>query len=406
MRSRLLPLLFALPIAGAVLPAAAGDVVSNLPTEPKKRLEAIQHALVNAAMEGNTRVRNAAWVDSNGRLHENTRITSDLKLRNVRVLNYLTVEDGISAAIVAESRGVTPDAEVCRANLQRYRREATFDAALRIQTSGADAYYWRTFLDQARARFAARAVAGRKWLLSQPVPMPQTAYERQLTGAVPDIAPYHMVIEALPPGALGIEPVRPRQTVQQQAAQTLKNVGDYLSDQPPRSAPVPFVLRLSVYERSNARLLWQDTVPLFFPERELRHTSQPLPSGLLSELDRVLATWQERMDGDFACKPQAFNVLQETGKGWVINGGQAAGLAVGDQLLLMNREHLPSRILPWWRWSQWPMTAPWCASWPVRQVLVNPATGSRHPSDRNTGENNENRSTTTPDRLHRAAVRR
>ncbi len=348
MRTRLLSLLAAvqaLALTGAMLPATAGDVVSNLPTEPKKRLEAIQHALVNAAMEGNTRVRNAAWVDSTGRLHENTRITSDMKLRNVRVLNYLTVEDGISAAIVAEGRGVTPDEEVCRANLQRYRREATFDAALRLQTSGADAAHWRNFLDQARARFAARSVAARKWSLMPPVVMPPSAYERQLTGVVPDIAPYHMVIEVLPPGALGIEPLRPRQTVQQQATQVMRKVGDYWADQPPRSAPMPFVLRLSVYERSHSRLLWQDSVPLFFPERELRHTSQPLPAGLLSELDRVLANWQERMDGDFACKPQAFNVLQESGKGWVINGGQVAGLAPGDQLLLMNREHLPARIL-------------------------------------------------------------
>jgi len=31
--------------------------------------------------------------------------------------------------------------------------------------------------------------------------------------------------------------------------------------------------------------------------------------------------------------------------GWVINGGQTAGLAIGDQLLLMNREFLPARIL-------------------------------------------------------------
>ena len=31
--------------------------------------------------------------------------------------------------------------------------------------------------------------------------------------------------------------------------------------------------------------------------------------------------------------------------GWVINGGQVAGLAIGDQLLLMNREFLPERIL-------------------------------------------------------------
>ncbi len=345
MRTRLLPLLIASSMLGTLVPASAGDVVSNLPTEPKKRLEAIQHALVNAAMEGNTRVRNAAWVDSNGRLHENTRITSDMKLRNVRVLNYLTVEDGVSAAIVAEGRGVTPDEEVCRANLQRYRREATLDVVQRIPANGMDAHEWQGFLAQARSRFVARAHAGRKWLLTASTPAPATSYERSLLGYTADITPYQMVLDVLPAGALGIEPVRPQASRDEQARQMAKAVKDYVLDEPEKRAPVPFVLRLSVYERVNQRLLWQDAVPLFFPERAVRHTSQPLPVGLLTELDNVIGRWQQRLDNEFACRPQNFHVLQDSGKGWVINGGQAAGLAIGDQMLMMNREQLPARIL-------------------------------------------------------------
>lgn len=307
MRTRLLPLLIASSMLGTLVPASAGDVVSNLPTEPKKRLEAIQHALVNAAMEGNTRVRNAAWVDSNGRLHENTRITSDMKLRNVRVLNYLTVEDGVSAAIVAEGRGVTPDEEVCRANLQRYRREATLDVVQRIPANGMDAHEWQGFLAQARSRFVARAHAGRKWLLTASTPAPATSYERSLLGYTADITPYQMVLDVLPAGALGIEPVRPQASRDEQARQVAKAVKDYVLDEPEKRAPVPFVVRLSVYERVNQRLLWQDAVPLFFPERAVRHTSQPLPVGLLTELDNVIGRWQQRLDNEFACRPQSFH---------------------------------------------------------------------------------------------------
>lgn len=343
MRARLFSLLLALPLAGAVTTAWPAD--TQLPTEPKKRLEALQHALVSAAMEGQTRVRNAAWVDSSGRLHENTRITSDMKVRNVRVLNYLTVEDGVSAAIVAESRGVTPDDEVCKANQQRYRREATLDAALRIATSGAERAWWVAFLQQAQLRFGTRAEAGRKWLLSPSAPVPTSNYERQLVGFVPDVAPYQMLIEVMPAGDLGIEPVRPKATRAQQAQQALRAAKDYLLDEPKKIAPVPFVLRLSVVERASQRLLWQDAVPLFFPEQQPSYTSQPLPTGLLAELDNVVGRWQQRLDADFGCRPQSFNVLQKADKGWIINGGQAAGLAVGDQLLMMNREQVPARIL-------------------------------------------------------------
>jgi hypothetical protein len=340
---RLLPLLLALPLACAAIPSFADT--SGLPTEPRKRLEALQHALVAAAMDSQTRVRTAAWVDSTGKLHENTRITSDMKVRGVRVQSYVNAEDGPSAAIVAESRGATPSEEICKANVQRYRREATLETVLRIHTSGADRYQWVMLMDQARARLVSRATTNRMWQLSTPVSMPSTTYDRMLTGAVPDISPYHMVIEMLPPGALAIEPIRPKQTLRQKSAQMVKAVSNYMTDEPPRSEPVPFVMRLSVYERSSQRLLWQDAVPFFFPERTLVTTSQPLPPGLLAELDRVLDGWQLSMDNNFSCRPQQFNVLQEIPTGWVINGGQVAGLTAGDQLLLMNREHLPARIL-------------------------------------------------------------
>jgi hypothetical protein len=122
-------------------------------------------------------------------------------------------------------------------------------------------------------------------------------------------------------------------------------VKDYWNDEPAKRAPIPFVLRLSVIERLNQRILWQDAVPLFFPEQKLMHNSQPLPIGLLTELDKVVARWQQKLDGDFGCRPQSFNVMQEAKQGWVINAGQLAGLSVGDQLLLMNREQLPARIL-------------------------------------------------------------
>ena len=154
-----------------------------------------------------------------------------------------------------------------------------------------------------------------------------------------------MLIEVLPAGALGIEPVRPPATRLQRAGEMFGAAKDYVLDEPKKLAPVPFVLRLSVVERINQRLLWQDAVPLFFPEQKIMHTSQPLPTGLLTELDKVVARWQQRLDGDFGCRPQSFNVVQETKQLWVINGGQVAGLSVGDQLLMMNRDQLPARIL-------------------------------------------------------------
>ena len=201
-------------------------------------------------------------------------------------------------------------------------------------------------LRQAKGKILARATAGRKWALSPVTKVPANDYDRLLSGVREDITPYHMQLELLPPGALGIEPVRPAAPARPVMQKVAAAAREMFSDEAPRRAPVPFVMRLSVTERSSQRLLWQEAVPLFFPSAELSITSQPLPPGLLAELDRVLDRWQDKMDTEFGCRPQHFNVLPDAAvNGWVINGGLAAGLAIGDQLLLMNREHLPARIL-------------------------------------------------------------
>ena len=341
---RFLPVLLSLSLGSASL-SAAFAAEPPLPADPRKRLEALQHALIDAAMASQTRVRSAAWVDNSGQLHENTRITSDMKVRGVRLIPDKQNEGGMATAILADSSRATPNDEACRATDLRYRREATLETAMRIASVGTERYDWTMLLSQVRTRFVAQTAASRKWVLSQPARVPEQTYERLLTGVQPDLMPYQMLLELLPPGALGIEPVRLARDKASGAARATKAVLDYFNDEPPRRDPIPFVLRLSVIERSSQVLMWQETAPLFYPESEIKTTSQPLPPGLLSELDRVLHTWQDKLDHSFSCKPQQFNVLQENKEGWTINGGQTAGLSIGDQLLLINREHLPARIL-------------------------------------------------------------
>jgi hypothetical protein len=333
-------LLLALSVSGLALAAEPA-----LPTDPRQRLEALQHALVKAAMAGQTRVRSAAYIDSSGSLHETTRITSDMKVRGVRVLSYLDDEGSASANIVAEGKAVTRNDEACRASMQKYRREATLETAVRFVATGSESYDINLLISQARARLVAQAGVSRKWLLTTPSNMPESSYERLLTGAQADYAPYQMMLELLPAGAQGVQPLRVLKTANQQAAEMLKTARDYVMDEPEKRAALPFVLRLSVTERSGHKLLWQDAVPLTFPEIDIKSTGQPLPPLLALSLDRVLQNWLSQLDANFGCRPLQFNVMQEAPAGWIINGGQAAGLSVGDQLLLLDRDHLPARIL-------------------------------------------------------------
>ena len=340
---RILPLFLSASLASIALCASAAE--QSLPTEPRKRLEALQHSLIDAAMASRTQVRTAAWVDITGQLHENTRITSDMKVRSVRVLPYGQNEANNTTLFVADNGKTSPNEEVCRGVEQRYRREATLAVAMRITANGTERYDWNKFLAQARTRFVAQAGASRKWLISAAAVMPENTYDRLLTGATPDLMPYQMMIEILPPGALGVEPVRPPRA-RSISSETAQSVQNFFKDEPPaKRRPIPFVMRLSILERSSQNVIWQDIAPLFYPEAEISTNSQPLPPGLLSELDIVLQRWHDQIDKVFSCKPLQFNVLQEAAGSWVINGGQLAGVSVGDQMLLLNREFLPARIL-------------------------------------------------------------
>lgn len=340
---RILPLLLSASLASIALCASAAE--QSLPTEPRKRLEALQHSLIDAAMASRTQVRTAAWVDNTGQLHENTRITSDMKVRSVRMLPYAQHEANNTTLFVADTGNGVANEEVCRGVEQRYRREATLDVGMRITANGTERADWNKFLSQARSRFVAQAGVSRKWLISAAAVLPDNTYDRLLTGATPDQMPYQMMIEVLSPGALGVEPVRPARarSVSHEAAQSIQN---FFKEEPPaKRRPIPFVMRLSIVERSSQNVIWQDIAPLFYPETEISTNSQPLPPGLLSELDLVLHRWHDKIDKVFSCKPLQFNVLQEAAGTWVINGGQSAGVSVGDQMLLLNREFLPARIL-------------------------------------------------------------
>ncbi len=340
-------LMLATVSVGAVAAAAADD--APLPADPRLRLEALQRTLVNAAMAGQTRVRSASWIDGSGQLHENTRINSDMKIRGVRVLSYADDAAGPLAVTADEGRAVTQGEEACKDSAQKYRREATLLTALRIVSNATERYDWTMVLSETRARLVAQTGASRQWLLTAPASIPDSHYERMLTGAKSDQAPYQMLLELLPSGALGVEVVRPATSMQRQALEKVKNVArsaiDYLTDEPPRRGPMPFVIRLSVTDRSSQKLLWQDAVPLFFPESAILSTSQPLPPGLITELERIVQQWQSKLDAAFGCRPLQFNLIGEAAGSWTINGGQSAGVAIGDQLLLLNRERLPARIL-------------------------------------------------------------
>ena len=68
----------------------------------EEKLEAIKQALVDLAMESEVTLGSAAYIDSQGVLHESALMSSNSQVRGVRVLSYLE-EAGIPVARVEAS---------------------------------------------------------------------------------------------------------------------------------------------------------------------------------------------------------------------------------------------------------------------------------------------------------------
>jgi hypothetical protein len=55
----------------------------------EERLQAIRSAMVEVAMKSNTRVSATSWMESDGKLRELNRFSSEIKLRDLQVSQYV-----------------------------------------------------------------------------------------------------------------------------------------------------------------------------------------------------------------------------------------------------------------------------------------------------------------------------
>ena len=62
--------------------------------KPEQRLEAIRAALVEAALKSNTRVSTTSWMDTRGALLELNRFSSEIRLRDIQMGQYVPTRQG------------------------------------------------------------------------------------------------------------------------------------------------------------------------------------------------------------------------------------------------------------------------------------------------------------------------
>jgi hypothetical protein len=297
------------PSGSSVTAAAAAEASANAAERAahERDLEAIRNALLETAVAAPVRVQSFGWIDTQGRLHEDTQFTSDARVRGVRVQAYLEdpnappppppkVMVDLESLPAGVGRQTDSQPQRCLEKHGRWRQ------ALQVEVVAAAGSDGRVPLEAARLAvglqllFTAAGGQSRRWVLQPRPAQGATAYERVLFGREADRADWLARVVLLP---------RARGLIE--AELQLQPLG--------HGAPSRrLVLPLAPLEASAA--VWAER----------------------------MADWVARLDELTACDPLWFAVVPSEG-GLRLRQGAAHGMQPGDRLLLVQRQHLAGRLL-------------------------------------------------------------
>ena len=316
--------------------AEAGPPPASTTTTAEARLEALRHALIDSALKAPTRVRSAAWVDESGVLRENVHISSDIKVRAIRLLPPIEESSATSSTLAAEAQVSAAHSGLrgCAAPGTRLKRHA----ALTGEHSPGDGRLGYHFIGELAGRaeqaLLAQFAQDPAWALTT-AGAATSAYERLLADPeTPHTQPYRirLMVEAVPDSPLR-EPAP--------LAGLLRTVGLAA----PRHEARLVRLSLEVHERVSGRRLWHEQALLEYPETTPSLERPPMPPALIDALHRTLAGWHRSMRKSLECEPLQFSATAQDAEQIVISAGSRIGVRVGDQLLLLDRTRFPGQLL-------------------------------------------------------------
>ncbi|MEY4726258.1 MAG: hypothetical protein RLZ36_885 [Pseudomonadota bacterium] len=300
-----------LSLAGVNFSAAAADLSAQ------ERLNAIRSAMVEAAMKSNTRVSATSWMEGDGKLRELNRFSSEIKLRDLQVSQYV------------RDAGKQPQAELVVADkvqaVQPGRCEAPqAKAALRqVMTVGLDLspglappqrYPAQQLGFAARKQLMQEAARSERWRLITTHAQTR-AYDRAQYGHGEEHVQWHAQLTVAPVPLGGVS-------------------DDYSA----------FGLTLHI-SGPGPRQGWFVAEEVVVPSVPSQAYGTPkMDSDTNAAIARAVVAMTAQLDRQLACEPQAFEVQQSHGR-LSLNAGSQAGLRVGDKLMIADPTVLPRHTL-------------------------------------------------------------
>lgn len=261
-------------------------------------LQAIRWSMVEAALHAETRVQATSWLDGQGGLHESTRFTSQVRVRDLMVQAASRPSEGCEAEPARSSllqvmrleQTLSPELTL----QARYQAQLVGRlASRRLMALAERAGHWRVMTDTAFTRPYDRLMYGHgeehvHWWL-------QLTVRPTFYSSSHDVAPFTLLWRVWAPG---------------QETPWLEVQRDILPARSTVNGVTPTI------------------------DRDMSHSIDHAVQALVRQLDQRLA-----------CEPQPFPVRTQSGERWHVDAGRSAGLQVGDRVLLVDAQVLPAHAL-------------------------------------------------------------
>ena len=321
---------------------AASCVSAQQALTQEEKLSAIRQGLVQAAIEGPTKVQSTVWIDAQGALQESNSFRTGMEVRGVRVLSYERDNQGQASAdlrwqAASRTTHAADSAEplACKALASAGRLQHV------IGLSIATASEWtvdelpaikaleNSLLSQWRGAAGGTVV----WRMATSTGGARSAYENALLGSSADQVPWQ--------AKLSLRPLT-RQVPWLVTLRQNFSEGAMVSGASPEAL---LQLDFSLTARNQYE-------PLFEAHTQIKwRTERPSwEAGQLSlEAQDLLAqqfqSWSQEIRQRLICEPVLPEVILSSRDGVRINAGALAGVRVGDEWLLADGKNYMRQIL-------------------------------------------------------------
>ena len=332
-------------LALTVLACSASAALAQPATgfSPEERLEGIRAGLVQAALQGPTRVDSVAWIDGQGVLREGSSFRSGMQVRGVQVLGYLRDSSGRpQAQIKLPAAGTSlldnSAQETACAKPSSLRHLIGLQLMVDGQWDNLQAPMVHALGKFGRGLWLQAGSSATGWRMLAQYSDKPSQYEQLLTSAGDQATPWRAVLRVTHPGAgpaTDAKAVPPGMDLL-----TWWRENSLWGD-----APTVVRLHFSLLPQGQGSPVYEASTDISIPAQASAGGPAQLPAATREQVARQVRLWTQAVGEQLACESVKPEVVHARGADLRINVGALAGVRAGDEWLLADQRRFPQQIL-------------------------------------------------------------